>query len=109
MSDARGPLARLHAITTAYLPFLKPRLLRVSLILPLENFALAALELLGLDRPPYVMPEVTCSTEQLASRARGVKWRGIYDRRSLDQPGKLDVMHRLAAAAKKRGSTATFR
>lgn len=55
-------------------------------------------ELLALDKPPHITPEAECNDRETECLTSGVKWRGIYDRETLEVPGKLDAISKLSRA-----------
>lgn len=58
----------------------------------------ATKELLLFDKPPYVAGTVGSSGLELAALGRGVVWRCLYDRQSMEVPGRLQALRELTAA-----------
>lgn len=58
----------------------------------------ATTEVLALDKPPYMAAPDDCREGERVRLRRGVRWRGIYARDSLEVPGTLDSIRELAKA-----------
>jgi predicted transcriptional regulator len=60
-------------------------------------------EVCVLDQPPYVSPPEDHVALEVDTRARQVQWRVIYDRSSIELPGRLaEIVHLIAAGERAR-------
>ena len=50
------------------------------------------------DLPPHVMSTQAANPQQLLALDRGVRYRVVYDGRSLDVPGRMDIVRQCVAA-----------
>jgi hypothetical protein len=63
----------------------------------------ARTEVCVLDQPPYVSPPEDHVALEVDTRARQVQWRVIYDRSSIEMPGRLaEIVHLIAAGERAR-------
>ncbi|WP_170156221.1 helix-turn-helix domain-containing protein [Umezawaea tangerina] len=63
----------------------------------------ARTEVCVLDQPPYVSPPEDHVALEVDTRARQVQWRVIYDRSSVELPGRLaEIVHLVAAGERAR-------
>lgn len=63
----------------------------------------ARTEVCVLDQPPYVSPPEDHVALEVDTRARQVQWRVIYDRSSIELPGRLaEIVHLIAAGERAR-------